>query len=128
MNWSYCTPEGKIIDKNLHNLQVDEVGNILTKTGGLRVKACQECKNEFIPKTFKDEMRQDVNGFKCKECEFETLNSPDALTHLLKEKTHDFDVKTESRVVGYNITLHDYAIIEKKDDDYTILCKSCNDL
>ncbi len=128
MEWRFCDPEGEIIEKNLYNSQVDESGNILYKNGSLKTKACQECKKEFISKSLKDELRQDVDGFKCTKCKFETLNSQDALTHLLKEKDHDFKVESESKVVGYNVTLHDHAIVEKKDDDYVILCKSCFDL
>ena len=72
MEWRFCDPEGEIIEKNLYNSQVDESGNILYKNGSLKTKACQECKKEFISKSLKDELRQDVDGFKCKKCKCET--------------------------------------------------------
>ncbi len=128
MIWKYCDRTGKITEKDLNGYQIDEVGNILQSTGALKTKACQNCQQEFLIKTVRDEIRQDIDNFKCKKCEFESATPQGGLKHILDKTTHKLEIEPKSRVVGYRNTLEDNPIITKLKDDYIILCKKCNDL
>jgi DNA-directed RNA polymerase subunit RPC12/RpoP len=107
---------------------MDHVGNILQISGALMTKACQNCKQEFIPKVTVDELRQKYKQFKCKDCEFKSPIAQDALMHTIENDEHKLKAIRGSNVIGYKRTIEGIAVIEKLKDDYSILCKKCNDI
>ena len=125
MNW--------ITSKKHSYQQIDEVGNIFQKRGGVQSKACQVCKAVFKATTKKVPIKQFRDSYKCKDCEFKSTNKETVLDHLLTT-THKFDRSREEHIVGYNTTLEGIlskiTLIKTKDvvTDVEILCEKCYDI
>ncbi len=106
--------------------QEDEVGNILQRAGGVQPKACQKCKKKFESKITKQEIKQNVSYYACKECNFTSGNSDGGLDHMI-ETSHKLTKKRKNKIVGYdNIVSGVISYITKTEDDVLILCGDCN--
>ncbi len=127
MKWHWCTNYGEDSERNV-GFQADEVGNVLQRSGAVKPKACQNCQQDFNPKSVRDEVRQDMDKYDCGDCEFESNISHEALVHTLQEKEHNITIVKDSRIVGYRNTLTDAPIVRFENDDCVILCNKCNDL
>jgi len=109
--------------------QIDKVGNIYQKSGGVKPKACQKCKKEFNAKVKSTPITQSVPYYKC-DCDFKTSDPTEAFDHKLTTD-HTISRTAKSRIVNYINTLEGLkANITKtytKDEvtDVIILCDKC---
>jgi len=123
MNWT--TIEGE--------KQIDTVGNIFQKKGGVNPKACQKCKKEFKSEIKTIEKISKVPVFQCKECAFNKSSGESALEHML-ETSHKLSKVTKDIVNGYEKIIEGtslpYINLEKNNlnevIDISILCGVCN--
>lgn len=127
MEWKYCDCYGNLVENNM-GYQVDEVKNILQQSGAVQTKACQNCGNEFLTKVIIDEVRQEIRGYTCDDCDFHSNLGDEALSHTIENKDHVLNIKEESRIVGYKNTLDGSAIVTFTKHDCIILCNNCNDI
>ena len=67
--WNLLT---KIIkDKQIElDQQIDDVGNIYQKSGGVIPKACQKCKKPFDAKVNKVPLKQKIPFYKYEDCKY----------------------------------------------------------
>lgn len=133
MNWSWVEKEvlvgtkkkEKLTKVKDYNQQVDEVGNILQKGGGVKPKACQNCKVEFNSKVELFKKTTKVPFYKCDECDMEFGSSEGALDHKI-QTNHKLKKELKEKVVGLEKKVTGkIAKIQKTDDDCLILCGDC---
>lgn len=123
----YGKKEKQKITKSL-DYQMDEKGNILQKSGAVIPKACQNCGDVFRTDSVEDEIRQEINSYKCKDCEFKSISADEALKHTINEKKHELEIVEDSKVVGVRTTLEGVIpIVSKTKDDVFVLCRGCHD-
>ena len=122
------TNEGLETIKISLDIQKDEKGNILQKGGGVIPVACQNCGKNFETNSVEDELRQELNSYKCNNCDFNSMASDDALKHFILEKEHEMTIVQDSRVVGVRTTLEGVIpIVTKTENDVFVLCRDCHD-
>jgi len=115
--WNWCDRKGQP-SKHDVGFQMDEVGNILQRTGAVKTKACQKCKKEFNPLTESVPITQKVPFYKCEDCNFENAGGEAALDHKLTNSQHHIKKTSKDRIVTYkNIIKGNKANITKIDDD-----------
>ena len=78
--------------------QIDTVGNVYQKGGGVIPKACQKCKKEFKSEIIETPVTQKVPYFKCKDCGFENAGSNAALDHLILTKHGNYSWPTLAKL------------------------------
>jgi len=125
----------ELVLKNEHptDKQIDEVGNIYQKGGGVNPKACQKCHQEFNAPTKKIALVQDTPSYTCSDCSFKNDGSQKAMDHMITTK-HKIIKKLVPRTVGYeNIIVGPKVMVDKiyKDGevvDVNILCADCFNL
>jgi len=130
MEWEIITKEIRN-DKGLivvveTDEQIDEVGNIYQRSGGVIPKACQKCKTEFkstikiVPQT------QKVPIYFCEECDFSNAGTSIALDHKI-DTNHKLKKSFKDRIVSYsNIIEGSFPKITQLKDDCLILCQKCD--
>ena len=112
--------------KGITNMQVDEVGNILQRAGGVIPMACQKCKKKFNSKIEEIPVKQDVPFYKCKNCKFENASGDSALDHKLEFSNHDIKkIKKQRIITTKKIITGDFSHIFKTKNDIVILCGKC---
>lgn len=122
--WELLLKEGRSIDE-----QIDEVGNIYQKSGGVVPKACQKCKKEFTAKIKSTPITQDIPLYIC-SCNYETGDPTEAFDHKLLT-SHSIKRTVKSRIVtNVNILEGQKANIKEiytddKVSDVIILCDAC---
>jgi hypothetical protein len=126
MEWRWCDKYGKDYHEDI-GFQKDDVGNIVMKNGQVSYKACQDCGHEFLSNVSTDEIKQDIDTYKCSKCDFESNVAQEAIKHTFKEKKHQIEIETNSRIVGFSKTVTDVPQIEFKDKDCIILCNKCHE-
>lgn len=126
MEWKWCDKRGKDCDHDI-GFQKDTVGNMVMKNNQVSYKACQSCGHEFLSNTNIDEIKQDVDIYKCKKCDFESSVAQEAMKHIFKEKKHSIEIETDSRIVGYKKTANDVPFIEFVNNECNILCVKCHE-
>lgn len=126
----FKTPAGKMEKTKVSKgYQMDDKGNILQQGGAIIPKACQNCGKEFTSQIQEDEMKQELNVYKCKNCEFRDARPDQGMLHITQNPEHKIFVELEQRIVGYKHTLvGTISIITKTTDDVIILCRDCHDL
>jgi len=125
----------ELVLKNEHptDKQIDEVGNIYQKGGGVNPKACQKCHQDFNAPTKKIALKQNVPFYRCNDCEFKNHGSTAAMHHMLSSK-HKIIKESKEKIVGYeNIIVGAKAMIDKvfkngEVVDVNILCADCYNL
>jgi len=108
---------------NAHEQQ-DEVGNIYQFHGGVKSKACQECKKDFVTKIKLDPVIQNVPMYECEECSFKNAGGDAALDHKI-QTSHKLNKIKKEKVVSIRRQLIDTPNIIKTEDDVLILCSEC---
>lgn len=132
MKWEIITKEVIIDDKGTTKIietpeQMDTVGNIYQKSGGVIPKACQKCKKEFNAVIKEEPIIQQVPIYKCKECDFENDSGDATLDHKILTD-HKIKKISKSRLVSYKRTLEGLkANIRPTKNDCIILCDECLD-
>lgn len=117
--------------KNHPDEQIDGVGNVYQKAGGVIPKACQKCKKEFNNPIESIPLKQSIPLYECTKCSFKNNGAPGAMEHMLDEPTHKIIKKSEERIVGYqNIITGIKPVITKSVEgndvtDVEILCEIC---
>lgn len=128
--------EWKIITKKVKNNgqtiivetdeQVDEVGNIYQKQGGVIPKACQKCKKEFKSSIEDFPITQKVPFYSCSECKFENASGDAALDHKLENVKHNIKKITKNRVISIEKRIVGIiSYITQTDNNCIILCQRC---
>jgi len=121
MEWEIITKNGRPTDE-----QIDTVGNIYQKSGGVIPKACQKCKEEFKSEVRDDALTQPVPGYKCESCTFESAAGDSALDHKLEHIDHNIKKIRKERIVSIERHLFGrMSYIEKTQNDVIILCEKC---
>jgi len=121
MEWEILEKNGRPTDE-----QVDTVGNIYQKTGGVIPKACQKCKTEFHSEVKEIPLTQPVPGYKCESCTFESSAGDAALDHKLEHIDHNIKKIRKERIVSIERHLvGTLSYIEKTQSDILILCAKC---
>lgn len=119
--------------KLIHSeMQIDDVGNIYQKQGGVNPKACQKCKTVFKTETKKEPIIKPVTEYKCGDCEYHNFGADGAFTHMMDTK-HNINKKITDKIVNYRIiSTGNKPNIRKITDektkevtDVTILCDDC---
>jgi len=132
MEWEIITKEiiddkGQVVIVETPE-QIDSVGNIYQKTGGVLPKACQKCKKKFNSKIEELPITQDVGYFQCNDCEFGNGSGEAMLMHLQIKTKHSFKRTIVKRVVKTErISTGRTPYITKLEDDVLILCGECRD-
>ena len=117
MKWTFL--------KGVTNMQVDTVGNIVQKAGGVIPKACQKCKKEFTGKIESVPIKQKVPFYKCTDCEFISSSGDAAFDHKILTD-HKLSKIVKDRIVGTeNKIIGNFAKISKTKNDVIILCDDC---
>ena len=130
MEWEIITKEIKD-DRGLivvveTDEQIDTVGNIYQKGGGVIPKACQKCEKEFDAILKQEPIKQEVPFYKCKDCDFKDPSANKALDHKLLEENHKLKKTKEERIVGFKTQLVGRkANIIISENDVLILCNDC---
>ncbi len=109
---------------NAHQ-QLDEVGNIFQYHGGVKPKACQECKTEFKIEIKEEPLTQKVPVYECEDCKFKNAGGDAALQHKI-ETDHTIKRELTERIVSMQKQLIGTPYIKITDDDVIILCNSCS--
>jgi len=131
MEWEIITKEikdtkGQIVVVETPE-QIDEVGNIYQKQGGVIPKACQKCKKEFKSEVKEFPIKQKVPYYKCKDCDFENAGGDVALDHKIQNIDHNIKKITKDRIVGVDRKIIGIvSYVTKTKDDVLILCGDCN--
>ncbi len=123
----------KLLLKNKRSTdqQIDDVGNIYQKSGGVVPKACQKCHQEFDAPTKQIPLKQTVPDFSCVDCDFKSTGAVGAIIHFQEHPDHKISKKSVEKTVGYeNIIIGPKVMVEKiyKDNevvDVNILCSNC---
>jgi hypothetical protein len=124
MDWGFCDSRGNI-SKVPTNFQLDGVGNIVQRNGGVNPKACQVCKEEFKSEIKKKELTTSYPSYVCNTCDFHSAEPDKAFDHKL-ETDHKISKKSKVRVAGYeNISTGKQAHIKFTDNDCIITCGEC---
>ena len=124
MDWKFCDISGNL-SENPTWYQIDTVGNIVQRMGGIVPKACQKCKEPFKSENKDIPIKKSRKVYKCQECDFINTSAEAAFDHKL-EKDHKF--KKESVDVITNVKRISVGIIPritKTEDDVIILCNNC---
>ena len=130
MDWEIITKEikgnkGQIVVIET-NEQIDEVGNIYQRSGGVIPKACQKCKKEFDAILKDEPVKQEVPFYKCKNCDFENSSPIKALDHKLLKENHKIKKTKKERIIDIKTCLVGRkANIRILEDDVLILCDDC---
>ena len=129
-DWKLITENDNGLEVQTEN-QIDEVGNIYQRAGGVIPKACQKCKTEFNAKIKSTPLTQTVGMYTC-SCKFKTGDPTEAFDHQLATD-HVLKKDVKHKTVSYiNILEGLKANIRKvsKDSeviDIIILCDNCVD-
>jgi len=121
-------------DKHPTDQQIDEVGNIFQKSGGVNPKACQKCHQEFDAPTRRIPLKQTVPDFSCVDCSFKSTGAVGAIMHFQEHPDHKISQKSTEKIVGYeNIIVGAKVMVDKvyedgKVVDVNILCADCFNL
>lgn len=131
MEWEIITKEIKGDDGQILTIetpeQIDKVGNIYQKNGGVIPKACQKCKKKFTGKFKTFPVTEAVPYYKCKDCNFENAGGDSALEHKLEKIDHSIKKITKDRIVTVEKKIvGSIARITKLEDDVIILCDVCS--
>jgi protein-arginine kinase activator protein McsA len=111
---------------NGQEYQEDEVGNIFQYHGGVKPKACQNCKDPFESKLELVEKKGTVPMYVCKNCDFKNASGDAALDHKITTD-HNILKKTSERVIAIEKKIiGSVAHITQEDNDVIILCSECN--
>ena len=130
MEWKIITKEiiddkGQVVIVETAE-QIDTVGNIYQKSGGVIPKACQVCKKEFTSVIESIPIKETVPFYSCQDCNFENAGGEATLDHKLLNSDHQIKKITKDRIVTYkNIIKGRKANITLTDDDAIILCDDC---
>jgi len=130
MDWELRTiqvkdPNGQIITRQTDE-QIDKVGNVYQKAGGVIPKACQNCEVEFEAKLVNQNIVKDVPVYQCSTCKQSNPSGEWAFNHTLEYKDHVLKRIIQKKIVGVNITLKgNVAQIHKLKNDIIILCEKC---
>ncbi len=114
--------------------QIDELGNIYQKAGGVNPKACQKCHQVFNAPTERIPLKQTVPDFSCTDCNDKIDGAVSAIIHFQEHSDHKISKKSTEKIVGYeNIIVGPKVMVDKiyKDGevvDVNILCSNCFDL
>ena len=123
--WHWCDRKGES-SKDDVGFQMDEVGNILQRTGAIKTKACQKCKTKFKSKQVTQEIIKDVPIYQCSTCKQSNPSGEWAFNHTLEYKDHILKRTTQQKVIGVNVTLEgNIAQIYQSKNDVSILCEKC---
>ena len=128
--WNLLT---KIIkDKQIElDQQIDDVGNIYQKSGGVIPKACQKCKKPFDAKVNRVPLKQKIPFYKCEDCKYETGDPTEAFDHKVVLE-HNISRKGKYRIIRWDNTLDGQkANVKEVFDndslvDIEILCDRCH--
>ena len=122
MKWKFIEIDGVVDNER----QIDELGNIYQKTGGVNPVACQKCKKKFNAKPEQEKIEEDMPLYKCKNCKFEGNTGDQAFDHTLEKKNHLIKKTTTKRLVGYNTILKGIKPrITITEEEVVIVCDKC---
>jgi len=127
--------KGKIVKTKvkIKDKQIDEVGNVLQKNGGIEPKACQKCKKKFVQKITSVEKKSKIPTYKCTECNFIKPSPDQALDHMiitkhtLKKSTIDVITGIDRIIKGKLIPHIKFIKKGSKIIEVLILCRGCSD-
>jgi len=108
--------------------QIDTVGNIYQKQGGVIPKACQKCKKKFDSKVKEIPIFKYVVSFSCKDCKLNSGIGQEIMEHNIEHPKHKLKkIKTKRLVQVEKQLVGNKSNIEKTKDDVIILCDECLD-
>jgi len=112
--------------KVMEDYQIDEIGNIYQRQGGIIPKACQKCKKEFISEIREFPVTQKIPFYKCEDCDFENPSGDATLGHKIENMDHDIKKTVKDRIVTIEKRLvGNKANVKKTENDVIILCDNC---
>jgi len=144
-NWTMMTAVAVVDNKSITRIfkktkkitvaldkQVDDLGNVYQKSGGVNPKACQKCKKEFISEIVNVEKVTKVPWYNCEDCNFNSPSGDASLEHMwmtkhkIKKATKDHVSSIDHKITGDlipNITIIKNKLGEPIEVE--ILCRRC---